>query len=63
MARLDGMFMEEVLSDNTEEVKCRQCEGCLEWGGNVWSSRFDKSSCNAFPYPDHKPMYVVFDTC
>ena len=59
MARLEEMFSEERLSDNTQRTKCEQCEDCVHWGSDVWGSRFDKASCDEFPYPDHKPSYVI----
>lgn len=50
----------ETLSDNTWIRRCEQCKTCAMWGnGNdPFSNKYDKTSCDMFPYPDMKPVGV-----
>lgn len=53
----------EKLTDNTKISYCEQCEKCMFWGnGSVFSNKYDKSSCDQYPYPASKPSYVINNT-
>jgi hypothetical protein len=51
----------EVLSDNTHKDICKQCKTCRWWGNgeDYFSNKYDKTSCDKYPYPAYKPMFVV----
>ena len=56
MARHD----DEILTDNTKIKKFEKCRNCALWGnGDAWSNAFDKSNCDAFPYPGMKPISIM----
>lgn len=59
-----NLFNDDILSDNTQITKCEQCHDCINWSedGNNFQNKFDKSNCNAYPYPDFKPAYVINNT-
>ena len=51
---------DEILTDNTKIHYCKQCKDCVfRDDGTPYSSEYTKSSCQMFPYPDHKPMDVI----
>ena len=55
----------EVLTDNSKIKNCKQCKKCKFWGNkknDAFSNTFDKSCCDKYPYPDHKPMVVINNT-
>ena len=57
---MSEIHADEILSDNTRMQKCRQCEDCKKWGGkDLFQNKFDKTSCDAYPYPAHKPIDVI----
>ena len=46
--------------DNTNVNQCLQCKNCgLRDDGTVWTNRYDKASCAAYRYPNHKPVTVM----
>lgn len=56
-------YLDEQLSDNTKIHYCKQCKDCILWGHtNAFGNKYDKSSCDMFPYPDCKPMEVIDNT-
>ena len=62
MAKKDPVFSkDEIMSDNTHANYCQQCKDCILWGigDDPYQNKYDKSSCAMFPYPDHKPNYVI----
>ena len=62
ITRENGVFYkDEILSDNSHANNCEQCKDCILWGNgdDLFQNRYDKSSCAMFPYPDHKPNYVI----
>lgn len=60
---LSERWAEEVLTDNTKLKKCEQCKKCVfRDNDDVWSNRYDKSSCAIYVYPEHKPSKVVDGT-
>ena len=51
---------DDILTDNTKIEKCKQCKDCMLWRkSEVFENEYDKSSCKAYPYPDHKPLDVI----
>ena len=51
---------DERLSNNTQENFCAQCKDCRYWnGGDYYSNRHDKSSCQKYMFPDCKPIGVI----
>lgn len=57
---LTERHLDEVLTDNTKIEKCKQCKDCILWGHtDNFGNAYDKSSCDMYPYPDHKPMSIV----
>lgn len=57
---LQERWNEETLTDNTQFNLCKQCKDCLHQSdGTIWTNRYDKSSCQQFPYPDIKPLAVI----
>ena len=60
---LEEKWEEEVLSDNTGVIHCKQCEGCeFQSDGTVWSNSFQKGNCAMYPYPESKPIGVINNT-
>lgn len=54
---------DEILTDNTKIHYCKQCKQCVFWGnGDAFSNKYDKSSCDQYPYPAIKPTYVINNT-
>lgn len=58
------LFEDDILSDNTQIEKCNQCKDCKNWSpeGSPFQNKFDKTSCDAYPYPDYKPVYIINNT-
>ena len=50
---------DEILTDNTKIKYCQQCKDCVMWGETVYSNKYDKACCEKFPFPNHKPEYVL----
>ena len=62
MKSFEERYEDDILSDNTHADYCRQCKECTLWGlvkDDPMTNRYDKASCAMFPYPDHKPGYVI----
>lgn len=60
---LTERHIDEELSDNTKVHYCKQCKKCTFWGnGDAFSNKYDKSSCDQYPYPVFKPEYVINNT-
>lgn len=60
METLSERYKDEVLSDNSKVVYCRQCEHCAYWNtGDVWGNTFSKSCCQKYRYPNFKPLEVI----
>lgn len=58
-----GRYDNERLTDNTKIKYCTQCRDCLFWGNDdAFSNRFDKTSCDMYPYPDFKPEGIINNT-
>lgn len=56
-------YNDEKLSDNTHIEYCKQCRKCGNWGHtDAYGNAYDKSSCDIYPYPDHKPPSVINNT-
>lgn len=56
---------DDILTDNTQIERCKQCKDCVNWGNNksdFRSNAFDKAYCDEFPHPNRKPRYVIDDT-
>lgn len=50
----------EVLTDNTQEIFCKQCKTCRhKIGKTVWSNRYYKCCCSVYEYPIYKPNVVI----
>lgn len=57
---LEERYADEVLSDNTQFEKYRQCKDCIfRDDGTVYSNHYTKSSCRMYPYPKFKPLAVM----
>ena len=57
---LQERWDEDILTDNTQFENCKQCKDCIFTSdGTVWSNRYDKSSCQKYPYPDMKPVGII----
>ena len=54
-------YEDELLTDNTKVNYCEQCKDCINWGksGTPWDNQYDKSCCEAYPYPKFKPNGVI----
>ena len=54
-------YEKEILTDNTKINYCEQCKDCILWGfhGDPYQNAYDKTNCMMYPYPDHKPGYVI----
>lgn len=51
---------DEILTDNTKIKYCIQCKRCKNWGHtNAFGNAFDKACCDKYPYPAHKPAWVL----
>ena len=61
---MEAFRKKETLSDNTQVEYCQQCKGCGMWGigDDPYMNRYDKNCCLMYPYPDHKPDYVINNT-
>lgn len=59
---LEERYTDEVLTDNTQFDKCRQCKNCIfRDDGTVYSNHYQKGCCSMFPYPQFKPHEVVMN--
>lgn len=59
---LEERYADEVLTDNTQFDKCRQCKDCIfRDDGTVYSSHYQKGCCRIYPYPQFKPLEIVMN--
>ena len=59
---LEERYADEVLSDNTQIEKNRQCKYCIfRDGGTVYSNHYQKGCCRMYPYPQFKPYEVMMN--
>lgn len=60
---LEDRYGKEMLTDNSNIPKCKQCKDCLfRNDGTVYSNDYRKGSCVMFPYPESKPLEVMHST-
>lgn len=59
---LEERYGDEILTDNTKLSKYEQCKDCIyQDDGTVYSNRYDKGSCQKYPYPKFKPIDVMMN--
>ena len=59
---LDERYSDEILTDNSKLSKYEQCKDCIyRSDGTVYSNRYDKGSCQKYPYPNFKPIDVMMN--
>lgn len=59
---LEERYADEVLSDNTQIEKYRQCKNCIfRDGGTVYSNHYQKGCCRMYPYPQFKSYEVMMN--
>lgn len=56
------LHWDEVLTDNTELDKYRQCRDCvLQSDGTIFSNHYQKGSCAMYSYPQSKPTAIMLN--
>jgi hypothetical protein len=52
---------EEIIStvQVSEDIDCKDCAYADD--GTIYSNHYTKGSCQQYPYPDTKPLSVLFD--
>lgn len=43
-----------------DDIICKDC--AFRSDGTVWTNHHTKGSCQKYPYPQHKPMKILFNS-